>query len=126
MKEGKDGDGLRKENSVHVKTLSSYKLFTLIMHCEVNQQTHISELLLISAHFILLKSFFSQGLTHSSNAKTYTCYCLTNSTVYVRHKIEVFKMCKDFHFFCENHTKQTKSSLTKAYFLMLQQVSIYN
>jgi len=39
MKKGKDGGGLRKENSVDVKMLSSYKLFSLIMHYELNQQS---------------------------------------------------------------------------------------
>jgi hypothetical protein len=39
IKERKDGDDLRKENSVDVKMLSNYLLFPLIMHCGLNQQT---------------------------------------------------------------------------------------
>jgi hypothetical protein len=39
MKKGKDCGGLRKENSVGVKMLSSYKLFSLSMRCELNQQS---------------------------------------------------------------------------------------
>jgi len=125
MKERKDGGGLRKENSLDVKMLSSYKLFTLNMHCELNQQTYISELLLISAHFLSLKPFFSRGLTHALNVRPYTCYCLTNNTVCVRHKTEVFKMCKNCHFLWESY-ETNKIQCNKSLYLNVTAGSICN